>query len=78
MQPTQLQQLVKDRQADLLADGRRSRSTGRTTGGVLSIARRGLRKTGLGLIRVGVRLAGPELSTHRSTSGAVGMVESPS
>ena len=76
MQPSQLEQLAKDRQAYLLADRRHRRLTGHGSGRLVHLTRRSLQKTGLGLIRVGVRLAGPELSPNRPQSGGVGALES--
>lgn len=78
MHPSLQKQLVEDRQSYLLADRRPRRRSSRTSGALLHLTRRGLEKTGIGLIRVGVRLAGPQPSAHRPQSAGVGVLESPS
>jgi hypothetical protein len=76
MNPSQLERLVKDHQAQLLADRGRGRRAGRSPGSLTHLVRRGLEKTGYGLIRVGVRLAGPEPLAHGPRSGGIGDVRS--
>jgi hypothetical protein len=78
MHPSHLKQLVEDRQAYLLADRGPRRRSGRASGALLHLTRRGLEKTGIGLIRVGVRLAGPQPSPHRPPAAGMGALKSPS
>jgi hypothetical protein len=77
MNPSQLEQLVKDRQAELLATRGPRRRRGRSQVSPMRVAQTGLEKTGLGLIRLGVRLAGPEPLSGRPQSAGAGMFESP-
>ncbi|MGA2838302.1 MAG: hypothetical protein ABSF84_17080 [Acidimicrobiales bacterium] len=78
MHPSQLEQLVKDRQTELLAARGSRRPAGRRQGTLVHLAHRGLQKTGIGLVRIGLRLAGPEPLSHGSQALGAGVLESPS
>ena len=78
MHPSQFEQLVKGRQAELSSIRGARRHTRRSSGRLTHLIRTGLQKTGLGLIRLGVRLAGTEPLPHGPQSGGIGIRESPS
>jgi hypothetical protein len=78
MHPSQFEQLVQSHQAELSSIRGRRRDTRRSSGRLTHLTRKGLQKTGLGLIRLGVRLAGPGPLPHGSPSGGIGISESPS
>ncbi len=78
MHPSQLEQLVRDHQADLLSARGPKRRPGSAHGRLMYFTRKGLQKTGLGLIRVGLRMTGPEPLQPRPQSGGVGIFESSS
>jgi len=78
MHPSQFEQLVRGHQAELSSMRGPRRDPSRSSAGLTHLTRKGLQKTGLGLIRLGVRLAGPEPLPHGPQSGGFGIRESPS
>ena len=73
MHPSQLEQLVKDHQAELRA----TRGPGRAPERLMHLTRRGVQKTGVGLVRVGLRLAGPDSLVLASPPRGAGLAKSP-
>ena len=73
MHPSQFEQLVRGHQAELSSLRGPGRHARRSSGRLTHLTRKGLGKTGLGLIRLGVRLAGPEPVPHGPQSGGIGI-----
>ena len=73
MNPMQVEQLVKDHEVELrttrgLAPRRSIRRRG-----VVAFSRSGVQAVGIGLVRIGLRLAGPDTRLPGSASGRAGL-----
>ncbi len=78
MNPMQVEQLVKDHETELRASRGSARRPSTRGRGVARFSRTGVQAIGVGLVRVGLRLAGPDTRVPRTGSGRTGLLESPS
>ncbi len=76
MHPSQLEQMVKERQAEVRAARGPRQPDSRLPATLVLLAHKGMHRTGVGLVRLGVRLAGPEPLSHGRQSLGAGVLES--
>jgi hypothetical protein len=75
MNPMQVEQLVKDHQVELRATRGTARRRSTDRRGVARFSRTGVQAIGVGLVRVGLRLAGSDSRLPGPASGHAGFAQ---
>jgi hypothetical protein len=75
MNPMHVQELVRDHEVELRASRRPARRPSAPRRHLAGMSRSGVQAVGVGLVRVGLRLAGPDTRERLSSPGRPGLAE---